>query len=140
VVLAALLIAASASTCNPAAAAALARQRRVVRALVSAVLFLTPPDNREALVAISRVAMNGLLMFAAPFKASREDVVRALAAGQPGSGRDSDDLVQRLRGWVEADLARGELRAAALRTAEAVLAALAEGEEWLKTQVDQQQQ
>jgi len=56
------------------------------------------------------------------------------------SGRDDDDQVQRLRGWVEAELAGGELEAAALRSAEAVLAALAEGEEWLKTRVDQQQQ
>jgi len=41
---------------------------------------------------------------------------------------------------VEAAVARGELTAAGLENAEAVLAALAEGEEWLKTRVDQQQQ
>jgi len=133
-------IAASAAICDPAAAAALARRRSVVRSLVSAVVFLTSPDSREVMVDILRVAIYGLPMFAALFKASSEDVMRALAAGQPGRGRDSDDLVQRLRGWVVAAVARGGLDAAALRSAEAVLAALAEGEEWLKTQVDQHQQ
>jgi len=129
---AALQIACVAAACNPAAASALARRRSVVRALVAA---QPPPAVNITLAA-----------FMAMFKAgSRDDVMRALAAGQGGGG-DGDDLVQRLREVVEAVVAGGGLegdapmQADAQMQAQIILAVLAEGEEWLKTQVDRQPQ
>jgi len=136
----AFMVAAWAANCSPAAAAALARRRSVVRALVSALGRLISPDNRHVGVGPSLVAERAFAMFYAMLRASYEDVMRALAAGQPGSGRDGDDLVQRLRGLVEAVVAGGGLEAAMMESAEAVLAALAEGEDWLKTHVNRQQQ
>jgi len=126
---------------NPGAASALARNRRVVRALVSAMLLVALPENRG--VADGKVpywVANALRMFDHMRRASCEDVMLALAAGQPGSGDGGDDMVQ-LRGLVEAEVAGGDVSAYAREAAAAILAALAEGEEWLKrTQVDRQQQ
>jgi len=133
----ALRIAYWAASCSLSAAAALARRPSVVRALVTAMAHLSSPDNRHIGVSFPLVVSTGLTMFDAMLKASREDVMRALAAGRPGGGRDGNDLVQRLRGLVEAAVAGVGLQAEVLESAEAVLAALAEGEEWLNLQVDQ---
>jgi len=131
-----LRIAACAAIYSPAAAAALARRRSVVRALVSAVAIMACAVNGYTVDVLD----SAFAMFAAMLRASSADLMRALAAGQPGSGRDGDDLAQRLRGLVEAAMARFDLQATGQDGAEALLAALAEGEEWLKTRVDQQQQ
>jgi len=137
----AVTVAAWAAGRNSAAAAALARRRSVVRALVSAVGRLNSPDNRhDAAVGLPPVVRGAFVMFYAIVSENSEDVMLALAAGRPGSGRDSDDLVQRLRSLVEAAVAGGGLTAADLEVAEGVLAALTEGEERLKTRVHQQQQ
>jgi len=141
VVLSALSIAACAASCNKAAAAALASRRSVVRALVAAVVIATSPGALEDKdVDISSAIRNASYMLVAMMKASSENVMLALAAGQPGSGRDGDDLLPCLRELLEAAVAGGDLRPSALKRTELILAVLAGGQERIKMQADQQQQ
>jgi len=75
----ALRIAACAAIYSPAAAAALARRRSVVRALVSAVAFVSSPSTRHMEDNITYLIDNSFSMFASMLEASSEGVMHALA-------------------------------------------------------------
>jgi len=78
---AALTIAACAAVYSPAAAAALARRRSVVRGLVSAVALFSSPSIRHMEDGTTYLIDNSFAMFDAMLRASSADVMLALAAG-----------------------------------------------------------